>query len=171
MSSFQPGSFPPKGNCIEYRHVPIWSNKLMDYEKIFAESYERVLATKRDNKTFFEEFYDRFMASSEEVAKKFENVDMSRQREAIKESLFHMVDCFRTKKMNDNIIRMAVKHNKINLDIRPELYDVWLECLIDTVAIYDDEFDKFTELSWRIVMAIGISYMKFRYNNLLHKFC
>ena len=143
----------------------------MDYEKIFTDSYERVLITKRDGNSFFESFYDRFMASSDEISKKFENVDMARQREVVRDSLYHMVECYNSRKINDDIIRIAVMHNKVNLDIRPELYDIWLECLIETAKEFDEEFDKFVELSWRIVMSMGITYMKFRYNTLLHKFC
>ena len=143
----------------------------MDYEKIFTASYDRALATNKDGKSFLEEFYNRFTSASEEVTKKFDGVDMEKQRQAVNDSLYHMVNCYRERRINDEIIHIAVRHNRLNLDIRPELYDLWLECLIDTARKFDDEFDKFVELSWRIVMSMGITYLKFRYNNLLHKFC
>ena len=143
----------------------------MDYDNIFTKSYNRALGAEKDGKSFLEEFYNRFASSSEEVAKKFEGVDMEKQQQVVRDSLYHMVNCYRQRKINNEIIGIAVQHNRVNLNIRPELYDLWLECLIDTARIFDDEFDKFVELSWRIVMSMGITYMKFRYNNLLHKFC
>lgn len=142
----------------------------MDYETVFKESYTRVLTKKISNKGFFEEFYDKFAASSEEVAKKFKDVDMEKQRKVVRDSLHHMLNCYLEREINDEIIRLAVQHNKANLDIRPELYDLWLEALIETVIKFDEEFDKYIELAWRIVLSIGITYMKFRHNTLLYKF-
>jgi hypothetical protein len=41
---------------------------------------------------------------------------------------------------------------------------MWLESLIKTVADYDPEFDLDVELSWRVVLSSGITYMKFKYD-------
>ena len=142
----------------------------MDYEKIFNTSYIRVMTRNIDGKTFFESFYDKFTQSSEEVAEKFKNTDMKEQQRIIKVSLQHMLNCYAQREINDEIIRLAVKHNKANLDIHPRLYDLWLECLIETAREFDQEFDRYIELAWRIVMSIGITYMKFRHNNLIYKF-
>ena len=136
----------------------------MDYEKLFTESYDRVLAETKDGKSFFENFYERFIASSDEVAKKFENVEMKKQLEVIEVSLHHMLNCYKEHGINKEMVRIAVHHDKAHLDIRPELYDLWLECLIKSVKKYDDEFDKYIELAWRIVLSNGITYMKFRYD-------
>lgn len=51
------------------------------------------------------------------------------------------------------------------LDIHPELYDLWLECLIETVAEFDDGFRDEVELAWRLVLSPGIVYMKFKYTH------
>ena len=142
----------------------------MDYEKVFKESYTRVLTQKIDGKEFFEFFYTKFIQSSEEVAEKFKDTDMERQQQVIKDSLHHMLNCYVQREINDEVIRIAVLHNKANLDIPPKLYDLWLECLIETAGEFDEEFDKYVELAWRTVLSIGITYMKFRYNHLLYKF-
>ena len=142
----------------------------MEYEKIFNESYARVLRRKIGGKEFFEVFYQRFVQSSGEVAEKFKNTDMAKQQRMVKDSLRHMLSCYVQREINDEIVHIAVMHNKANLDIQPKHYDLWLETLIETAREFDDEFDKYSELAWRIVLAIGITYMKFRYNHLLYKF-
>ena len=49
--------------------------------------------------------------------------------------------------------------------IAPELYEEWLESLIQTVREFDLEFTDEVELSWRVVLSPGITYMKFRYDH------
>ena len=49
------------------------------------------------------------------------------------------------------------------LAIRPELYDLWLDCLIRAVREHDRSFSSETERAWRNVMERGIEFMKSRY--------
>ena len=53
---------------------------------------------------------------------------------------------------------------KKNAAIPPDLYDVWLECLMQTLKEFDPEYSSEVELSWRVVLAPGITYMKFKYD-------
>jgi hemoglobin-like flavoprotein len=59
--------------------------------------------------------------------------------------------------------RIAALHSRAGLDIRPELYDQWLECLIQAVRECDPVFGEETEQAWRRVMRVGIEFMKSRY--------
>lgn len=54
---------------------------------------------------------------------------------------------------------VAKRHDRHNLNIDPELYDFWLEALIDTAREFDDEFNAEVEQAWRTVMRYGIDYM------------
>ena len=47
----------------------------------------------------------------------------------------------------------------------PELYEAWLDSLIATARESDPDFDDELELAWRVVLAPGIAYMKFRYDH------
>ena len=40
----------------------------------------------------------------------------------------------------------------------------WLESLIETVQLFDSRFTEEIELAWRVVLAPGIAYMKFKYD-------
>ena len=75
-----------------------------------------------------------------------------------------MLIFYATNNANDYLEEIAIQHSKSVLDINPGLYDLWLESLIDTVKEYDYDFTPETELSWRLVLSVGITYMKFKYD-------
>ncbi len=39
-----------------------------------------------------------------------------------------------------DIPRLAARHSRNHLDIRPGLYDSWLDCLVEAVRKHDGEF-------------------------------
>ncbi len=138
---------------------------MRDYEAVFNESYARVLGSGHDEFDFFYKFYDRFTDATEEIKRKFENTDMTKQVKLLKKSLQHMLALFITKQVSDYMEQIAVMHNQKNLDIKPHLYDTWLDCLVENVKDFDSKFDSDVELAWRLVMSPGIAFMKFQYGN------
>ena len=58
---------------------------------------------------------------------------------------------------------IAKRHDRHHLNIEPELYELWLEALIDTVRECDPEFDATVEKTWRSVLRYGIDYMVSHY--------
>lgn len=50
-------------------------------------------------------------------------------------------------------------------NIKPYLYHLWFECLIDTVREFDPLFSDDVELAWRLTLSSGITYMKFGYDH------
>ena len=141
-----------------------WRLKV-NFVAIYQSSFDRVMAVNDHTESFFEDFYQNFITSSGEVARKFRNVDMERQKRVLKESLRHILSLFISTGENNYIKEIARVHNRDNLDIWPVLYDLWLESLIETVKKYDEKFDEDIELSWRMVMSVGITYMKFKYDD------
>ena len=61
-----------------------------------------------------------------------------------------------------HLTRIARRHSRAALAIRPELYDLWLDCLIRAVREFDRSFSGETERAWRSVLR-GIEFMKSRY--------
>ena len=135
----------------------------MDFELIFDKSYERVLNTQVDGHDFFQAFYINFL-SNEDVARRFANTEMKRQQEMLKKSFYSLFTFYASGRTDDYISRIAERHSRRDLDIKPELYDRWLECLMGTVAQFDAEYSNDVELAWRLVLTPGIVYMKFQYD-------
>ncbi|WP_207062958.1 globin [Motiliproteus sp. SC1-56] len=137
----------------------------MDFERVFDESYERVLKRQLDGETFFQAFYRRFTASDPGVAVLFHHTDMQRQQQLLEKSFYRLVVFYATNYADDYLEKIAQRHSKRELNIAPHYYDLWLDCLIDTLADFDPLFDANIELSWRLVLSTGITYMKFKYDH------
>jgi len=115
---------------------------------------------------FLDAFYQRFVASSDEVRAKFAGTDMLHQVQMLEDSLFVVANAVQGEEgspARGDLPRIAARHSHSDLDIRPELYDLFLECLIVTVRTHDTKFSSEVEAAWRETMAFGIDYMRKRY--------
>lgn len=136
----------------------------MSYETLFDESYQRVMTTERQGLDLFEAFYRRFFMASPVVREKFRFTDMAHQRRMLKKSFYSLIAFYASGSADSVLEKIAEAHSTRGLDIWPEFYDLWLECLIETVAEFDDDFHDEVELAWRLVLNPGIVYMKFKYD-------
>lgn len=137
---------------------------MKDYLTFFNESYQRTMGGESDRDEFLDAFYDAFMSKSIEIAAKFAHTDMRRQRQMLYRSLHHMVDFSVECQASEDLRKTAERHSASQLDVSPGLYDIWLDSLIETVQLFDPEFTDEIELAWRVVLAPGIVYMKFKYD-------
>lgn len=115
---------------------------------------------------FLDAFYQRFVASSDEVRAKFAKTDMLHQVHVLEDTLFVVANAVQGEEGSPArmaLPRIAERHSHKDLDIRPELYDLFLECLIVTVRTHDPKFAPEVEAAWRDVMGFGIEYMRQRY--------
>ena len=130
--------------------------------EIFNDSLER--CTQRAD--FIDRFYETFLASSGEVRKKFENTDFRRQRRMLRSSLFLMIlACEGMPEGIQHLERIAELHSKQQKDIPPHLYDLWANCLLQTVRECDPRYNERTEKAWRSMMKIGMDVMIARYSS------
>jgi len=136
----------------------------MDIERLFDESYVRVLDREVEGRAFFAAFYERFLAASPQVAEKFRHTDMARQQAMLKKAFYHLLAFYASSHADYYLQQVAISHDRDHRDIPPALYDLWLESLIDTVSVFDEQFDDDVELAWRLVMTPGIVFMTFHYD-------
>jgi hemoglobin-like flavoprotein len=59
--------------------------------------------------------------------------------------------------------RLAKLHSRTQMDIKPELYDLWLDRLMQAVEEFDPMFNMEIEIAWRRLLQPGIEFMKSRY--------
>lgn len=138
--------------------------KYTDFDRLYSDSYLRINTVVKQGKDFFERFYDNFIASSSQVAEKFKNTDMKIQKKMLRDSLTYLERFSVYKREDDFMLALAQRHNKAHADVPPNLYDLWLAALIETVKEYDPEYDDKVEIAWRMQLAAGIEYMKFQYS-------
>ncbi len=130
--------------------------------EVFLASLKRCLAVPG----FMDDFYGRFVGSSEEVREKFRNTDMKRQAQMVADSLYVVANAVQGEEgslARRELPRIAARHSRGERDIRPGLYDLWIACLLETVRAHDPQFDPEIEGAWREVLTFGADSMRQRY--------
>lgn len=116
-------------------------------------------------RAFIAAFYVNLIASDEEIRKKFERVDMEAQTDnlarAIVMSFLFADKNHQTAARTMDLVRES--HNRHHLDIQPHLYDIWLQCLIDTVREHDPQADEELLQDWHDVMSVSIEHIRSGY--------
>jgi len=94
----------------------------------------------------FGRFYEIFTASNPEIARKFENSDIKKQKDLLQYGII-LANMF----YNDNPIgingikRIRESHSRSKLDIKPSLYKYFLDSFIRAASELDPKFDDETE--------------------------
>ena len=126
-----------------------------DYATVEA-SYDRCL----ENDDFFDTFYEKFLAKSEEIPPLFADTDFRKQKQMIRMSVRMMVHLGAGADATKLAInKLGESHSRSQHDIRPELYDLWLDALCESIAHHDPEYTAELDQLWRDTMAAGIEMM------------
>jgi len=139
---------------------------IKNYLELFDDSFHRVMHRTIEDKDLIQRFYEIFLSSSPEAAKKFEKTDMEVQKQLLRQSVSFMLSFSTTLKSSSHLKSIARRHSKSQVDIHPGLYDQWLNCFLKTVKEFDPEFDQEIELAWRVILSPGIAYMKYHYDKI-----
>ena len=136
---------------------------MIDDADVFYLSYWRATQRTRDGVAFLDAFYKNFLASSPEIARRFEHTSFHALTRMLSISIVHVANYSQTRQPDPLLKILAARHSQADLDIKPEWYEHWVAALVDTVAIYDPEFDDTKREAWRRVLAPGVEYMQSRY--------
>ncbi|MBB6340601.1 hemoglobin-like flavoprotein [Pseudomonas fluvialis] len=125
---------------------------------LVMQSYGRCCASSG----FFDSFYQYFLASSPEIRDKFAHTNMPAQKQLLRQGILNLV--MHARGMPDTKLRaLGCSHSRAALDIRPELYDLWLQALLQSIGEHDGQCDASTRLAWHEVLNKGISVIKAQY--------
>ena len=127
----------------------------VDYETVEA-SYDRCLASEG----FYDTFYDTFLAKSEEIPPMFADTDFLRQKQMIRMSVRMMVRLGSGEEGPKVAVRnLGESHSQERHNVRPELYELWLDALCESIAQHDPQYSAELEQQWRDTMQVGIEKM------------
>lgn len=130
----------------------------MSAANLVMQSYGRCCASP----DFFDSFYRHFLASSPQVREKFTQTEMSGQKQLLRQGILNLV--MHARGMPDTKLRaLGESHSRGKLDIRPELYDLWLDALLLTVSEHDQQCNAEIRLAWSEVLNKGIAVIKAGY--------
>lgn len=127
----------------------------------FEASYERLFGGEvtigASADAFFRAFYRRFL-DNPGVAGLFAHVDMDRQVEMLRKSLFQLASYYVLGVVTPELVRIAEVHHRVGL--KPKMFDVWMQALLDTVQEFDPSCSEATLLAWGWALAPGITYIR-----------
>jgi hemoglobin-like flavoprotein len=129
------------------------------------QTFEASLTRCEADSSFFDRFYDTFLASSPKVREKFAHTDFGRQKQALRDSLRTMLRAAADRDGNParHLARLAGRHSSGDLKVGAALYDNWLDSLLATVRTADPEYTDEIGAAWEKVMMVGIRYMLLHY--------
>lgn len=126
----------------------------------FRESLERCLA----DATFTQRFYARFLLASEEAASKFAQVDLKRQSNVLRSSLYLVLRAALGHPDGvEHLEDLGRSHARTRHDIDPHLYVHWLDSLIAAASETDPRFSPAVEKAWRAALEPCIERMTRHY--------
>lgn len=116
---------------------------------------------------FADRFYEKFLSSSPKVREKFAETDFVRQKRALRASLHLLLLAAMDEKDGPQkyLHDLAVRHSSKDLDIGAELYDLWLDSLLEAVEEQDEECTPEVLEAWEKVMGVGIRYLLSHYRD------
>ena len=126
-----------------------------------VEAFQASVTRCLESPSFIKDFYDRFTGTSEEIRAKFRDTNFVRQHRAMADSL--MVMAVAVQGGRDNLARHALRplaQRHKEMDIGAWMYDVWLDCMVQTVRTHDPQFSDAVERAWRETLAPTIEYMR-----------
>lgn len=127
---------------------------------LFLDSLSRC----RSSPGFIHGFYERFLSSSPDVARKFRFTDFERQERMLARSL-ELVAAATAGDPDGlaEITQRAETHDREHLNIGAPLYDLWLESLIAEARSTDPVWSERVEAAWRTILGFAIHHMMARY--------
>ncbi len=113
---------------------------------------------------FAETFYSIFLDASDDIAPLFANTDFRKQRALLRGTVFMMVmKDVDDARANGHFVKVGESHSSGRLDIKPELYEVWLDSLCATVKKLDPEWTEALETQWWQKMRPAIALITSMY--------
>ncbi len=136
---------------------------MIDYEEIFNMSYWRTTQNVVDGVSFVEHFMNSLLDASEEIRGFFVHSDGEAFSQGLILALVHLAGYF-PDHIPDRVLEgIAVRHNRHGRAIKPHLYDIFLDCMLETVVLYDPEYEEHVGEAWRHVLSPGLEYIKSQY--------
>ena len=129
--------------------------KSMNPANRVMQSYGRCCASP----SFFDTFYQHFLASSPTIRDKFGNTDLTAQKHLLRAGILNLV-LYARGMPDTKLSALGKSHSREGFDIRPELYDLWVDTLLLAVRQHDLQAADEDLAAWREVLGKGIAVIK-----------
>ncbi len=129
--------------------------RIYECQGTFFESVRQQLRLRRGD--FADAFYDNLASQSAEIGPMFAQTDMNKQNELLRLGIESLIDfAAQRPDVERELHRLGEIHDRNHLAIRPELYPLWLNALLETVRDIDADCTPEIETAWKSVVTPGI---------------
>ena len=109
---------------------------------------------------FFDDFYETLSARAPGLGTLCAHVEMQQQNQLIRQGVEHLIDYATGNEQSaQELRRLGKTHGRSGLNVRPELYSVWIDTLVETIRKHDQQSTDDIEAAWRVVVRGGIEQM------------
>jgi len=109
-------------------------------------------------------FYEILLHADPRIAALFKQTDFARQKELFLHGLISLLDYAEGKASGKMAIkRLGELHSRKRMNIAPEMFIIWVDSLIKTLAELDPQFSPQLEAEWRRALSPGIDVIKQMY--------
>ncbi len=125
----------------------------------FHMSYRRALQTKIEGASFIDSFYSLFLSRSEHAATLFAGIDLIKQKSMILVALALVInpDVVESGPDNELLTGFAIIHQR--LGVGSDLYEIWVNSMLETVKLYDSQYNSEVETAWKVALQVGVEFM------------
>jgi hemoglobin-like flavoprotein len=110
---------------------------------------------------FAERFYELLLHADPRIAALFQRTDFAKQKELFLHGLLSLLDYAEgTASGQMAMKRLGELHSRRRMNIAPDMFIIWVDCLIKTLAELDPQFSPQLEAEWRDAVGKGIDAMK-----------
>lgn len=111
---------------------------------------------------FWDAFYGHFTRSSPEIGQMFRDTDLEKQKILLRESINFVIMYAKNPESGlakNKIEQVGGIHSRGKINVRPELYPLWENSLMNTIKEFDPQFDPKLEKNWHNVLKPALDRM------------
>lgn len=112
------------------------------------------------NPQFLDRFYERFTAKSPVIRQMFAKTEMTKQKQLLRSGISFLLQYAKgSVYASEKVTELGISHSREKLNIKPSMYPLWLDALMETVEEFDPEFTPETRNEWLIALRRGVEKM------------
>ncbi len=105
-------------------------------------------------------FYRTLLGADPRIKVMFENTNFERQRDLFLHGLLVLIEYANGQVLGEVAIeRLGELHSRRKMNVPPDLYPIWVNCLVETLARLDPQFSPTLDRQWRETLQKGIDIM------------
>ena len=136
------------------------NDPVSDDEKIFKDSYDRCINLNDGDVKFVNHFYSVLKGRDSKISKLLESYPVYLQVRLVRNIIYLLADFRSSHAISPEIRNFATSHSELKPAIEPFMLALCVECLLETVAEFDPEYNSRIRAAWLAVIRPGIDYLK-----------